>query len=144
MDRTGSADEGADMGTIRKTRRIAVDPDRAWAALRDWSGLREKLVSDFVKDVRMDGADRIVTFDNDLVVRERLVSAEPDARRLVWTVVGGTFAHYNGAAAVVGNADGSTSFVWTSDVLPDDHLPALDEMMERGIGSIKRTLEGAP
>jgi hypothetical protein len=36
---------------------------------------------------------------------------------------------------------GLSRFVWTADVLPDDAAAPMSDLMERGIGVIKRTLE---
>jgi uncharacterized protein YndB with AHSA1/START domain len=129
------------VATIRKERVIDVSPEAAWDALRDWAGLRERLVPGFVAEVRLDGDDRIVTFDNEMTVRERRVSSTDEDRRLVWTVVDGPFEHYNGAAQVLPDTAGRTRFVWLSDLLPDENAAAVEEMMERGINTIKRTLE---
>lgn len=129
------------MATIREERTIEVAPDVAWSALKDWGGLRERLVPGFVTDAQPDGEDRVLTFDNGMTVRERRVTVSDEARRLVWTVVDGPFAHYNGAAQVVPTEDGRTRFVWESDLLPDEIAPEAAAMMKRGIDTIKRTLE---
>ncbi len=130
------------MVSLRKQRSIDVEPAVAWTALSDWSGLRERLVPGFVVDVRMDGADRVLTFFNDLVLRERQVGLSETHRRLVWTVVeGGPFTHYNGAAEILTNPDGTTQFIWTSDLLPDELEADMSAMMERGMDIIKQTLE---
>jgi hypothetical protein len=129
------------MGTIRVERNIEASPEAAWAALRDWGAVHERLVPGFVVDTRLDGADRIVTFFNDAVARERLISLSEDERRLVWSIVDGPFAHHNGAAQVLANDDGTTRFVWVADLLPDDLVPGTAELMERGIDTVKQTLE---
>lgn len=132
------------MASIRKERRIDVAPEAAWDALRDWAGLRERLVPGFVTDIHLDGEDRIVTFYNDLTVRERRVGISETDRRLVWTVadVDGPFDHYNGAAQVFDAGDGAR-FVWIADVLPDELAPQVHAMMEHGLDTIKQTLEAA-
>jgi hypothetical protein len=130
------------VASIRKERLIKVEPERAWGALRDWAGLAERLAAGFVEQALPDGQDRIVTFDNQMVVRERLVSASDADRRLVWTVIDGPFTHYNGAAQVLADGE-NTRFVWLSDLLPDDLAGQAEAMMERGIDAIKRTLESA-
>jgi hypothetical protein len=130
------------MASIRKEHLIEVDPELAWAALRDWPALGERLVPGFVTDVRLDGEVRIVTFYNQFVARERLVSSSDADRRLVWSVVDGPFTHYNGAAQVLPAGKG-TRFVWISDLMPDEMAEQVEEMMERGIDTIKHTLETA-
>ena len=73
--------------------------------------------------------------------RERLISSSDEERRLVWSIVEGPYAHHNGAAQVLANDDGTTRFVWVADLLPDETAPLTSELMERGIETVKQTLE---
>jgi hypothetical protein len=93
------------MASIRKETVIDVRPDRVWSALRDWGALHERLVPGFVVDARLDGKDRIVTFFNGAVVRERLVDLDDQARRLAWSIVDGPYTHHNGCAQVFPDGD---------------------------------------
>ena len=129
------------MASIRKEISIAARPEDVWDALRDWPAVHERLAPGFVTQTRMDGEDRIVTFFNGAVAREVLVDLDDDARRLVWAVVGDPFTHYNGAAQVLAQREDLTRFVWVTDLLPSEAAARVDEMMERGIGRIKKTLE---
>jgi hypothetical protein len=129
------------MACIRKEILIDTRPSDAWAALRDWGAVHERLVPGFVVDTRLDGGDRIVTFFNGAVARERLVGLDDEARRLVWSIADGPYAHHNSAAQVFADGDDRTRFVWITDLLPDDLAGGIDEMMERGIGVIRQTLE---
>jgi uncharacterized protein YndB with AHSA1/START domain len=131
------------MASIRKEISIDVPPERVWEALRDWGALHRCLVPGFVIDARLDGDDRIVTFFNGAVVREVLIDLDEEARRLVWSVVDGPYSHHNGAAQVFDDSDGRARFVWTADLLPNEAAAITDEMMERGIGVVKETLESA-
>jgi uncharacterized protein YndB with AHSA1/START domain len=129
------------MASIRKERTIDATPEAVWEALSDWGALHERLVPGFADDARLDGEDRIVTFFNGAVVRERLVHSSEEHRRLVWSIVDGPYAHHNGAAQVLANDDGTARFVWVADLLPDALAQTTDELMERGIETVKRTLE---
>jgi Polyketide cyclase / dehydrase and lipid transport len=129
------------MGCVRKEVVIDARPDAAWAALRDWDAVHERLVPGFVVDARLDGDDRIVTFFNGAVVREVLVDLDDGARRLAWSVVDGPYSHYNASAQVFSDGEERTRFVWIADFLPHDAAPHIDAMMERGIGVVKATLE---
>jgi len=129
------------MATIRKERTIEASPGAVWDALRDWGAVHERLVPGFVVDTSLEGDDRIVTFFNDAVARERLISLSEEERRLVWSIVEGPFSHHNGAAQVLANDDGTTRFVWVADLLPDEAAPTTGELMERGIDTVKQTLE---
>lgn len=133
------------MASIHKERTIAASPDEVWAALRDWGALHERLVPGFVVDAKLDGDDRIVTFFNGAVARERLIDLSEEDRRLAWSIVDGPYTHHNGVAQVFASGDGTARFVWVADLLPNDLAQITGELMERGIDVVKQTLEaGAP
>jgi polyketide cyclase/dehydrase/lipid transport protein len=132
------------MASIRKEILVDARPEDVWDALRDWGGIHERLVPGFVVDARLDGEDRIVTFFNGTELREVLVDLDEDARRLVWSIVDGPYTHHNGAAQVFAVGEGRSRFVWTADLLPDAAAPVTGEMMEKGIGVVKQTLESRP
>jgi hypothetical protein len=129
------------MACVRKEVLIDARPQDAWAALRAWGAVHRRLVPGFVVDARLDGEDRIVTFFNGAVVRELLVDLDDEARRLVWSVVEGPYSHHNASAQVFAEGEDRTRFVWIADFLPHDGAPRIDELMERGIGVVKATLE---
>jgi hypothetical protein len=131
------------MASIRTETIIDARPEDVWDALRDWAKPQTRLVPGFVTDTRLDGDDRLVTFFNGATVREVLVTLDDVTRRLVWSIVGGPYTHHNGAAQVLLDADGSTRFVWTADLLPDTAAERTKEMMERGTAAVRRTLEAA-
>lgn len=54
----------------------------------------------------------------------------------------GPYTHHNGAAQVFAEGE-RTGFVWTADLLLHDLAGRTSELMELGIGVVKRTLEGA-
>ena len=130
------------MASIHKERTIEADPEVVWDALRDWGALHERLVPGFVVDAKLDGDDRIVTFFNGLVARERLITIDDEACRLVYAVVEGRPSHYNAAVQVFPVGDGSR-VVWTIDLLPNDLAPAVGGMMDHAAGFMKKTLEAA-
>jgi uncharacterized protein YndB with AHSA1/START domain len=131
------------MASIRTETTIDASPDEVWDALRDWGALHTRLVPGFATDVRLDGPDRIVTFFNGATVREVLVTLDDTARRLVWSIVDGPYSHHNGAAQVLLDADGTTRFVWSADLLPDAAAERTKELMEQGTATVRRTLEAA-
>ena len=75
------------------------------------------------------------------VVREVLVDLDDKARRLAWTVVDGPYTHHNAFAQVFPAGDDGTRFVWIADLLPDEAAVRVGELMERGINTVKQTLE---
>jgi hypothetical protein len=131
------------MASIRKEIRIAAPADRVWDALKDVGALHTRLVPGFVKDTQLEGNTRVVTFGNDTVVREEIVSIDATQRRVAWAIVGQQFRHYNGAAWVEADPKGGSRFVWTTDLLPDEFAGQVEEMMTAGIGVVKQTIEAA-
>jgi hypothetical protein len=131
------------MASIRTETTIDADPEAVWEALRAWEEPHVRLVPSFVTATRMDGPDRLVTFFNGVTAREVLVTLDETARRLVWSVVDGPYSHHNGAAEVLLDADGTTRFVWTADLLPDAAAERTKAVMEQGTAVVRRTLESA-
>src|SRR5262249_15240932 len=93
-----TTDARREMASIRTEITIDASPETVWDALRDWAAVHERLVPGFVTAAHLDGEDRIVTFFNGTVARERLVDLDDEARRLVWSVVDGPFSHHNASA----------------------------------------------
>ena len=131
------------MASIRREVRIAAQPETAWAALRDVGALHRRLVPGFVTDTRLEEGARIVTFGNGMVVRERIVDVDDDARRVAWSAVGTTMTHHNASAQVFPDGAGGCRFVWIADLLPDEVAPQIAAMIEQGIAVIQQTLERA-
>ena len=129
------------MASVRKEIVIDVPPEEAWDALRDWGAVHQRLAPGFVTDARLDGEDRIVTFGDGSMARERFVHLDEEARRLVWSVAEWHFTHHNGAAQVFAADDGRTRFVWTADFLPHGIASRIEDAMDRGMAIIKQTLE---
>ena len=129
------------MATIRKEIVIDAPVEWVWDAVRDVGALHTRLVPGLVTDTRLEDDARIVTFATGLVLRERIVAVDDDARRLVWSVVGPPFAHHNGSVQVLGEGGGSR-VVWVADLLPDDLSDTVAGIMAEGLAVTKRTLEG--
>lgn len=129
------------MASIRKEITIDASPEDVWAAARDWGALHERLVPGFVVDARLDQGDRIVTFFNDTILRERLVDLDDQARRLVWSVVEGPYTHHNGSTQVFPEEGGRARFVWIADLLPNELAGVTETFMQQGVNVVKKTLE---
>jgi carbon monoxide dehydrogenase subunit G len=124
------------MATLRKEIPVAAGASPVWQALRDFGQVHTKVAPGFLTDLKMDNGDRIVTFFNGLVARERLVTADDATCRLVYAVIEGRASHYNAAVQVFPEGDGSR-VVWTIDLLPDELAPAIDGMMGQAAGVMK-------
>lgn len=133
------------MASIRKEINIDVPPEQLWDALRDVGALHTRLVKGFVTDCQLepDGAARVVTFANGMVVREVIVAVSDDDHRVVWSAAGGRLAHHNASAQVFGEGAHGSRLVWIADLLPDSMAPAVAGMIEQGLAAMKRTVEAS-
>jgi carbon monoxide dehydrogenase subunit G len=131
------------MATIRKEIPISAAPEHVWDVIRDIGAIHKRLAPGYVLDTRLEegGGARIVTFANGAVVKELIVTVDNDTRRLAYAVVGGTATHHNASFQVFPTADGGTSLVWITDVLPNTVATAFTGMIEGGARVIKRTLD---
>jgi carbon monoxide dehydrogenase subunit G len=134
------------MATLRRQIALNAPASAVWSALRDFSAVHTRVAPGFLTKLEMDpnsnGDDRIVTFFNGMVARERLITADDEDRRLVYAVVEGRASHYNAAVQVFPEGDGSR-LVWTIDLLPNELAPAIGGMMDHAAGFMKKTLEAA-
>ena len=73
------------MATLRKEIPVAAGATAVWQALRDFGQVHTKVAPGFLTDLKMDNGDRIVTFFNGMVARERLVTAWT-TRRAGWSM----------------------------------------------------------
>lgn len=95
----------------------------------------------FLTGLEMDKGDRIVTFFNGMTARERLVSADDAAKRLVYCIPAGRFSHYNASVEVQPDGDDASRVIWTIDLMPDDLAGAVGGMMDAAAKPMKKTLE---
>jgi len=100
-----------------------------WQKLRAFDQVHTRVAPGFLTDLKMDEGDRVLTFFNGMVARERLVTLDDDNCRLVYAVVDGQASHYNAAVQVFPEGSGSR-VVWTIDLLPDALAPVIGGMMD--------------
>jgi carbon monoxide dehydrogenase subunit G len=128
------------MATLHKDIFIGARPERIWDAVRDIGALHTRLVPGFVRDTRVEGETRVVTFANGLVVREPILSVDDERRRMAWTAEGGTMTHYNAVLQVFAEGTGSR-VVWTSDLLPNEQADPIAAMQDIGLAAMKKEFE---
>jgi len=130
------------MATLRKTIDVGAAPEAAWSAVREFGALHKRLVPGFVKDcvLEQEGTVRLLTFGNGMQVRERLVTRDDAARRLVYTTEGGKASHYNAVVEVLEGVGGGSRLVWTIDLLPDTIAPLIEGMMGMGAQAMQGAL----
>lgn len=130
------------MGSIIKTVDVRSGTREVWDAIRDFGALHERLVPGFVVEARLDGRDREITFASGAVATERLVSADPERRRLVYAVVDGglPFDHHQSSVELVesDHPEDGCRIVWTTDLLPDDLDQVVNTLMDEGAAAMVR------
>lgn len=132
------------MASIHKDILIDARPEAVWDAVRDVGAIHERLCPGFVVATEMvdDGAARMVTFGDGMVVKELIVDSDDARRRLVWSARSERLAHHNGVMRVEDAGEGRTRAVWTADVLPHAAAQTVGPMMEMGLEAMKKRLEG--
>ena len=131
------------MASIRKEIPLDARAEDVWNAVRDIGALHTRLVPGFVADTKLEPGARIVTFGNGMVVRELIVDLDDQARRLVWSAVGGRLTHHNASAQVFGEGDTRSRLVWTADLLPDELAGDIRTMMEHGAAAMQKVFRAA-
>jgi hypothetical protein len=126
------------MASIRKEIPLDARAEDVWAAVRDVGALHTRLVPGFVTDTKPEPGARMVTFANGMVVKELIVDLDEQARRLVWSAVGGRLSHHNASAQVFADGDGRSRLVWTADLLPDELAGDIRMMMDHGAAAMQK------
>ena len=126
------------MATLRREIPVASGATPVWQKLRDFGQVHTKVAPGFLTDLKMDKGDRILTFFNGMVARERLVTLDDETCRLVYSVVEGQASHYNAAVQVFPEGDGSR-VVWTIDLLPNELAPAIGGMMDEAVKVMRKS-----
>ena len=130
------------MATLRREIPVANGAAAVWQKLRDFGQVHTRVAPGFLTNLEMDKGDRVLTFFNGMVARERLVTLDDESRRLVYAVVEGRASHYNAAVQVLPEGDRSR-VLWTIDLLPDELAPAIGGMMDEAVKAMAKTLATA-
>jgi hypothetical protein len=130
------------MASIHRELEINSPAEDVWDAVRDVGAVHTRLARQFVIDTQLDGDSRLVTFANGEVVRERIVTMDDHARRLVYAVVDWRTTHHNASFQVV-PGDTGCRLVWITDLLPDSLAALVNGFVEQGCVAIRKSLETA-
>jgi hypothetical protein len=133
---------GLEMASIIKETLVNVPADMVWSILRDVGAAHTRVFPGILTDCYMDGDDaRVVTFANGNVARELIVDLDDEQRRFVYASVGGRATHHNASLQVFADGDSGSRVVWITDLLPNEIVPAIRDLVERGSSIMKQTLE---
>lgn len=132
------------MASIHKEFAVDAAADVVWDAVADFGALHSRLVPDFVTDTRLDGEDRLVTFANGNVVRERLVDCDAPRKRLAYAIVSERLTQHSASVQVFAEGEARCRVVWIADVLPNDIAPYMDAQMDLGARAMQANFRRAP
>ncbi len=128
------------MASLRREFTVDAPAARAWDALRDVWAVHRRLAPGFVTDCRREGEDRIVTFANGLVARERIVDLDDAAMRLAYAAHSERLAHHNAFFQVLADGPARCRVLWVADLLPHAAAGAIGAMMDAGVAAMRKTL----
>ncbi|MEC3917845.1 SRPBCC family protein [Nocardia sp. CDC160] len=132
------------MASITREILIDVPPDQVWEVVSDFINGPLRMAPDLVTATTDLGDNtREVTFTHGTVVRERLITLDPDTRRFVYSVYAGTPTplHDNAVMQIFPHGDNASRFVWSRDLLPDSLAAPYAATMDQALLLFKKTLE---
>lgn len=129
------------MATIHKEIEIGRSTEFVWDAIRDVGAIHKRLVPGFAVDCKLEGDARVVTFANGMVARELIVSVDDEMRRHSWSVRVENLVHHNASIQVFPMGHNKCRAVWIADLLPNEAAPAIREMIQQALETMRQTLE---
>ena len=132
------------MAAIHKEIEIDRSKELVWDVIRDVGSIHRRLVPGFVVDCKLEGDSRIVTFANGMVVRELIVDVDDRSCRHSWSAQGAPLTHHNASLQVFPRGDDKCRIVWIADLLPNEVAETVAGMIQQGLDTMKKTLEGRP
>jgi hypothetical protein len=130
------------MASIHKDVVLDASAADVWAAVRDFGALHTRLVPGFVRDTKLDGDARIVSFANGTVAREALVDCDDARQRLVYAVKSERLEQHSAAVQVIDDGEGRCRLVWIVDVLPHTIAGYMSTQMDEAAKAMQRAFPG--
>lgn len=142
QDRVVSGHQTGCMASVHIEFEIGADTEQVWRVIGDWVDGPVLMARGHVESSQAVGQDRVVTFADGFVARERLITRDDEARRIVYSLIGDTAPpeHDNAVMQIVPGGVGRCRFIWSRDVLPDAAAQPLREAMQQAVPIITRTL----
>ena len=117
---------------------IARPPDAVWAVVRDYHGLAAWMPG--VDSCTADGDDRVLEMMG-MVIRERLVRRDDDARVLVYAIADGVPVERHEATITVSPDGDGTRVVWSVDVEPDSMAELMGGIYAQSLEALRAHCE---
>ena len=129
------------MATIYKEIVIGRNKDFVWDVIRDVGAIHKRLVPGFVVDCKLEDDSRIITFGNGMVLREIIVDVNDETCRHSWSARGEPLTHHNASIQVFSDGHNKCRVVWIADFMPNEVAETMGEMIQKGLNTMKQTLE---
>ena len=131
------------MASIIREVVIESSADDVWKVIGEFATGPSRMAPGFVVDTQAEGDFRTVTFADGTVVTERRIGLDDNARRIAYSIVGGSVepVHDNASMQAFPDGERRCRLVWTRDVLPDRLAAPIADSMARGLEVVKRTLD---
>jgi carbon monoxide dehydrogenase subunit G len=118
---------------------ISKPADEVWQVAGDFGGIGDWMPG--VESCVVDGDDRILKMFG-MEITERLESRDPDARKLVYGIVGGVpVGNHRATITVVEVASGSR-VSWDVEIEPDEMTDLMHQTYQGALGALKEHLGG--
>ena len=128
------------MASIIKDVPLAVSAEQAWALLRD-PGAAHRAFPGVLADCVRDGDERVVTFANGMVLRERILSVDETHRRVAYAALGEHFVHHSASMQIIPDGAARSRFFWASDFLPEEVGAQMLPLIEQGCAAFRQAAE---
>jgi len=76
-----------------------------------------------------------------MTMREIIVDVDNQTCRHSWSARGEPFTHHNASLQVFAENESTCRLVWIADLMPNEIVGAIAEMIEKGLSTMKATLE---
>jgi Polyketide cyclase / dehydrase and lipid transport len=131
------------MATVRKSVLIERPASDVWDAVSDAGQLHIRVAPGLVTNTTLEdeGAVRIVTFANGIVLKEDMISNDAEAMRLAWSAQSDQWTHHNASLQIFAVGDRRCEAVWTADVLPHAVGAVMEQFLTAGLGAMKAHME---
>ncbi|MFY0681039.1 MAG: SRPBCC family protein [Thalassovita sp.] len=127
------------MATISKTIPAASGVQNAWKMVSN-IGAVDKLV-DMIQSCELHDDLRICTLEDGQSIKEKIITVDADAKRLVYTITEGPMPiEFHCASVVVSATEHAAELTWTVDVKPDALAAPLSDMMDAVAASMAQRL----
>jgi len=129
------------MAAVHVETTIRAPAQQVWRALAA-TGDAHLAFAGVLTDCRLEREDvRVATFANGQVIKERIISVDPQRMRIAYGVIESQFVHHSASMQVVPRSDDECVFVWIADVLPHAAAAMITPLMEQGAGALRSVME---